>query len=242
MPPNQRSAHRKSRPRITIVHAKSPSPPGTSDASHLAASPAADNPSHPYAARGDRDGCSIINAPRPLPHRAAAGHTRTHPPTRDPPEIVPRRRERPRESDRRRMSTMAMASSSLNPNAPLFIPAAFRKVEDFSPEWWELVKTTAWFRDHWFRQHQLYEEMEEQRHDDDVAALLPDDSFDLLDMVDTDDLFYNPTPGFEAHVLRTLSLNSPRGAEVREPPRHGEKPAQYAGAKGGAPRVIHQPR
>ncbi|KAL5197435.1 hypothetical protein ABZP36_000947 [Zizania latifolia] len=144
------------------------------------------------------------------------------------------------------MSTMAMASSSLNPNAPLFIPAAFRKVEDFSPEWWELVKTTAWFRDHWFRQHQLYEEMEEHRHDD-VAALLPDDSFDLLDMVDTDDLFYNPepdhllrrkTPVFEADVLRTLSLNSPRGAGVREQPRHGEKPAQYAGAR----RVIHQPR
>ncbi|KAL5197993.1 hypothetical protein ABZP36_001505 [Zizania latifolia] len=151
---------------------------------------------------------------------------------------------------------MAMASSSLNPNAPLFIPAAFRQVEDFSPEWWELVKTTAWFRDHWFRQHQLYEEAEEQGHDD-VAALLPDDSFDLLDMVDTDDLFYTPepdhllhlkSPGFGADVLTTLSLNSPRGAGaavsrgMREQPRHGDKPAQYVGARGGARRVIHQPR
>jgi hypothetical protein len=66
---------------------------------------------------------------------------------------------------------MAMASS-LNPNAPLFIPAAYRKVEDFSPEWWELVQTTAWFRDHWFRQHQLHE----AQHDAALAAL-PDDLF-----------------------------------------------------------------
>uniref|UniRef100_A0A804QFQ0 Protein EARLY RESPONSIVE TO DEHYDRATION 15 n=1 Tax=Zea mays TaxID=4577 RepID=A0A804QFQ0_MAIZE len=72
-------------------------------------------------------------------------------------------------------------ASSLNPNAPLFIPAAYRQVEDFSPEWWELVNTTAWFRDHCFRQRQLHEAA-----CDDVAALLPDD------LLDTNDLFYAP--------------------------------------------------
>ena len=152
----------------------------------------------------------------------------------------------------------AMAMSSLNPNAAPFIPAAFRRVEDFSPEWWELVKTTAWFRDHWFRQHQMYEDAaaEEDHHrqvfDDDLAALLPDDSLDLLGMVDTDDLFYTPdppvhhkpttTPTLDADVLRALSLNSPRlgGAGMV---RHAEKPAQFVAAKGGAARhVIHQPR
>lgn len=158
---------------------------------------------------------------------------------------------------------MAMASSSLNPNAPMFIPAAFRRVEDFSPEWWELVKTTAWFRDHWFHQHQLHEEFFAFADDADVdvAALLPDDSVDLLDMVDTDDLFYTPDqPDLHHHlkpagfggdvdaVLKTLSLNSPRGGGAaaarapREQPRHGEKLAQYVGAKAGARRVIHQPR
>jgi hypothetical protein len=87
------------------------------------------------------------------------------------------------------MSTMSMsAASSLNPDAPMFIPAAFRRVEDYSPEWYELVKTTAWFRDHWFRQQQLYEDLAEESVDD-VAALLPDDSVDLLD---ADDLFYSP--------------------------------------------------
>ncbi|XP_062188332.1 protein EARLY RESPONSIVE TO DEHYDRATION 15-like [Phragmites australis] len=162
------------------------------------------------------------------------------------------------------MSTMAMASSSLNPNAPLFIPAAYRQVEDFSPEWWELVKTTAWFRDHWFRQHQLHEEEYAAAlalpDDVDVAALLPDDSFDLLDMVDTDDLFYAPDHhhhqkpasvfgGDADAVLRTLSLDSPRAVgagtprALREQQRmYADKPLQYVGANGGALRVIHQPR
>lgn len=80
------------------------------------------------------------------------------------------------------MSTMAVASraarSSLNPNAPLFIPAAFQQVEDFSPEWWELVKTTSWFRDHWFRQHQEQETFDGDEEEDDIVNLLPD-SFDL---------------------------------------------------------------
>ncbi|VAH42750.1 unnamed protein product [Triticum turgidum subsp. durum] len=183
------------------------------------------------------------------------------------------------------MSTMAM--SALNPDAPMFIPAAFKKVEDYSPEWWELVKTTAWFRDHWFRQHQLYEDLADDV--DDVAALLPDDSVDLLD---ADDLFYSPpspqpqpdfyhykpagTVRYTSHrlllaraaeqreanrdrsefagfggdmdaVLKTLSLNSPRGggpAPAWAPMRHAEKPAQHVSprAGGGARRAIHQPR
>lgn len=79
------------------------------------------------------------------------------------------------------MSTMAVSSgaagrSSLNPNAPLFVPMAFRQVEDFSPEWYELVKTTPWFREHWFRQHQEQEAFDYD--EEDVASMLPD-SFDL---------------------------------------------------------------
>ncbi|KAL6657425.1 hypothetical protein ACP70R_005205 [Stipagrostis hirtigluma subsp. patula] len=155
------------------------------------------------------------------------------------------------------MSTMAMASSSsLNPNAPLFIPAAYRQVEDFSPEWWELVQTTAWFRDHWFRQHQRHEaELAAlglpDDADVDLAALLPDDSLDLLDMVHTDDLFYAPdhhvakppASAFRGDVLGPLSLNSPRGAPREQQPRYADKPAQHFGARGGAARrVIHQPR
>lgn len=170
------------------------------------------------------------------------------------------------------MSTVAaaaaMASSSLNPNAPLFIPAAYRQVEDFSPEWWELVNTTAWFRDHWFRQHQLHEAAYDAAFADaddfDVAALLPDDSVDLLDMVDTDDLFYAPDvhqqtakpapapalmPGYDLDVLRALSLSSPRAITTAPSPRaqhqqqrYADKPAYHAGARGAVRRAIHQPR
>lgn len=54
-------------------------------------------------------------------------------------------------------TTMAMKNttplvSTLNPNAPLFVPAAFRAVEDFSPEWWNLVQTSPAFRDQWLRE------------------------------------------------------------------------------------------
>ncbi|XP_047066302.1 protein EARLY RESPONSIVE TO DEHYDRATION 15-like [Lolium rigidum] len=160
------------------------------------------------------------------------------------------------------MSMMAM--SALNPDAPMFIPAAFRRVEDYSPEWYELVKTTAWFRDHWYRQQQLYDGEDDQDVDD-VAALLPDDSVDLLD---AQDLFYSPPSPQQAQhdfhsynkpagfggdmdaVLRTLSLNSPRGgvpnaAAPAWSPRQAEKPVQHFGARaggGGARRAIHQPR
>lgn len=79
------------------------------------------------------------------------------------------------------MALVSGGRSTLNPNAPLYIPAAFRQVEDFSPEWWQLVTTFTWYHDFWLS----------QQHDDDrafygedgfvgndVVDLLPD-SFDL---------------------------------------------------------------
>ncbi|XVF24223.1 hypothetical protein REPUB_Repub13aG0109200 [Reevesia pubescens] len=79
------------------------------------------------------------------------------------------------------MAAVAAAprSSTLNPNAPIFIPAAFRQVEDFSPEWWELVKTSTWFRDYWLSEHQ--EESftaDDDDIDEDIANLFPE-SLDL---------------------------------------------------------------
>ncbi|XP_066349054.1 protein EARLY RESPONSIVE TO DEHYDRATION 15-like [Miscanthus floridulus] len=147
------------------------------------------------------------------------------------------------------MSAVAV-SSSLNPDAPLFIPAALRQVEDFSPQWWDLITTTAWFRDHWSREHAHLDEMAEQL---DAASLLPDD----------EDLFYDeqpeqapavvdPAPAAAAvlktdEVLKALNLTSAMGGDAprgfREKPRHSEKPTKYAGSpKSSAPRLIHQPR
>lgn len=83
-------------------------------------------------------------------------------------------------------------SSTLNPNAPMFIPAAFRQVEDFSPEWWELVKTSTWFRDYWLSEHQEEGFAADDEDDDvDVANLLPE-SFELgfdEELVDLDAQF-----------------------------------------------------
>ncbi|KAK6135759.1 hypothetical protein DH2020_030454 [Rehmannia glutinosa] len=45
-----------------------------------------------------------------------------------------------------------MATSALNPNAPMFVPSAYRAVEDFSDQWWDLVHSTPWFRDYWLRE------------------------------------------------------------------------------------------
>ena len=173
------------------------------------------------------------------------------------------------------MSTMAVASrvarSSLNPNAPLFIPAAFQQVEDFSPEWWELVKTTSWFRDHWFRQHQEQETFDGDEEEDDIVNLLPD-SFDLgiadefshfeAEIEEQEALinaaeFENELgytapkkavkPGFEdtEALFKSLSLKSPKNGGVKplvEQIRYKEKPAQVISPKFSPRRIIQQPR
>ncbi|MCL7022384.1 hypothetical protein MKW94_004119 [Papaver nudicaule] len=49
-------------------------------------------------------------------------------------------------------STPTLATSSLNPNAPLFVPRAYQAVEDYSDEWWELIQSSPCFRDYWLRE------------------------------------------------------------------------------------------
>ncbi|CAL9131713.1 unnamed protein product [Musa textilis] len=147
------------------------------------------------------------------------------------------------------MSTVAASSgatgkSMLNPNAPLFIPMAFQQVEDFSAEWWELVKTTTWLREHWLRQRQDQETFDA---DEDVINLLPD-SFDLGvgdessileaehddaagDQISTalkKERIGNGIPSGAEAVARSLGLRSPTNGSrsILEPTKHQEKPAQ----------------
>ncbi|KAI3968174.1 hypothetical protein MKX01_018477 [Papaver californicum] len=76
-------------------------------------------------------------------------------------------------------AVVAEQKSSLNPDAPLFIPEAFRHVEDFSPEWWDLVKTSTWFRDYWLNSQEEEEGYFFDENDkSEIAHLLPE-SFDL---------------------------------------------------------------
>jgi hypothetical protein len=141
------------------------------------------------------------------------------------------------------MGATAVSSSTLNPDAPLFIPAAFLHVEDFSPQWWDLVTTTAWFRDHWSREHSHLDDMAEVL---DAAALLPDDDDLFLDHAPSAAVLTAqhppaPAPLKTDAVLKALNLASPKASDApwvfREKPRHAA-----GNPKGGAPRMIHQPR
>ncbi|KAL3755217.1 hypothetical protein ACJRO7_002295 [Eucalyptus globulus] len=80
------------------------------------------------------------------------------------------------------MALVSGGRSTLNPDAPLFIPAAVRQVEDFSPEWWQLVTTSTWYRDYWLSEHpeglEDNVDFEDELRGSDVADLLPD-TFDL---------------------------------------------------------------
>lgn len=75
--------------------------------------------------------------------------------------------------------------STLNPYAAPYVPTAYRSVEDFSDEWWGLVKSAPWFRDYWVRE--CFEE--------------PETDLDFLDICDsaiedTDSLFHSyPSQG-----------------------------------------------
>lgn len=73
------------------------------------------------------------------------------------------------------MSLVSKEKSALNPNAPLFIPASLRQVEDFSPEWWELVTTSTWFHNYWLSQQQEDDDFHGYDEDDldDIVNLLP---------------------------------------------------------------------
>lgn len=169
------------------------------------------------------------------------------------------------------MALVSGGRSTLNPNAPLFIPAAFRQVEDFSPEWWSLIKTSTWFHDYWLSQQQ--EEDTFGGNDDDafygnnIAALLPD-TFDL----GTDDFLeaqfeefiqssesegnrssYVSSKGMQengldmdaASMMKNLTLmKSPRERGSRyaiNPVMYQEKPAKCISPK-CSPRIIQQPR
>ncbi|XP_078436098.1 protein EARLY RESPONSIVE TO DEHYDRATION 15-like [Wolffia australiana] len=71
------------------------------------------------------------------------------------------------------MEVMSGRSASvLNPHAPLFVPMAYRAVEDFSDDWWALVKTTPWFGDYWVRECFLNQAECQAKEDDDEALLL----------------------------------------------------------------------
>ncbi|CAA3011244.1 protein EARLY RESPONSIVE TO DEHYDRATION 15-like [Olea europaea var. sylvestris] len=165
------------------------------------------------------------------------------------------------------MALVSGRRSALNPNAPVFIPASMRHVEDFSPEWWNLVTTSTSFRDYWISQHQGDDIFGEES--DDVADLLPDTidlgvDEDILNMEAQFEEFLQSSEygqgNFSAHsafeempenglgkdaeaLIKKLNLSKEKGP--RSPrklaAKHWEKPAKHISPK-CSPRVIQQPR
>ncbi|CAN0863556.1 Protein EARLY RESPONSIVE TO DEHYDRATION 15 [Linum grandiflorum] len=151
--------------------------------------------------------------------------------------------------------------SALNPNAPLFVPAVYQRVEDFSPEWWELVKSSTWFRDYWLS---VYPEgsFDGSNDDDDVMEDLLPEEFDLeADMTGTvaGDVKKTGAESEKSNALNGLIVDakallrdlnqSPRSPKEKSP-RSGVEPAKFqmrpVGNRVGSPRSggrrIQQPR
>ncbi|PON79085.1 Ataxin-2, C-terminal [Parasponia andersonii] len=128
------------------------------------------------------------------------------------------------------------SSSTLNPNAPMFVPLAYRTVEDFSDEWWALVQSSPWFRDYWLQ----------ERYCDPQT----DPSFlDIYDpaLPDIDSLLFDDNE--EEEVERDSSKELVRMGAVKwrkarvpaEAPRYIEKAPKIVKPK-LSPRTIQQPR
>ncbi|CAK7342704.1 unnamed protein product [Dovyalis caffra] len=133
------------------------------------------------------------------------------------------------------MALVSGGRSTLNPDAPLFVPAAYRQVEDFSPEWWQLVTTTTWFRDYWLSQNQdgngFYNNAEEDFGFDgnDLADLLPD-SFDL----DAGDYFTSLEAQFPDFVDESFSPSPSSGMLANGFVLEAEAPKKETGLKSSA--------
>ncbi|KAH7282634.1 hypothetical protein KP509_35G041100 [Ceratopteris richardii] len=78
------------------------------------------------------------------------------------------------------MAVQSRPLSYLNPDAPLFVPAAFLQAEDFSPEWWRLVDTCPAFRDYWLRDRYDCWSDEEDLTAEDIDEL--DHVYDLTEL------------------------------------------------------------
>ncbi|KAL1813515.1 hypothetical protein ACET3Z_023580 [Daucus carota] len=110
------------------------------------------------------------------------------------------------------MELVSKGKSALNPNASLFIPAALRQVEDFSPEWWQLVTTSTWFHTYWLSQQGENDDFHGCDEDDseDIVNLLPDtiDLGTVEEFLDMETQFEQFLQSSEAEAEKKSSLSA----------------------------------
>ncbi|KAL1348221.1 hypothetical protein HN51_024193 [Arachis hypogaea] len=134
------------------------------------------------------------------------------------------------------MSASRSSSSTLNPNAPMFVPLAYRTVEDFSDQWWELVHSSPWFRDYWLRERFQDPQNEAFDFDFDEDAIFRE----LHQLVDTQEGVEEGREGKE--LVKLGSLKWQKDAKFVEVPRYAEKAPKIVKNNRVSPRAIHQPR
>ncbi|PSR93237.1 Polyadenylate-binding protein-interacting protein [Actinidia chinensis var. chinensis] len=128
-------------------------------------------------------------------------------------------------------------SSTLNPNAPVFVPLAYRAVEDFSDQWWALVRSSPWFRDYW---------LQERFHDPQISPSFSDIDDPVLP--DLDSLFDSDLIKQEEKerdhrkdLVLLGSLKWRNGRVLVDTPRYAVKAPKIVNVK-VSPRPIQQPR
>ncbi|CAN1165089.1 Protein EARLY RESPONSIVE TO DEHYDRATION 15 [Linum perenne] len=135
------------------------------------------------------------------------------------------------------------SSSTLNPNAPLFVPMAYQAVEDFSDQWWALIQSSPWFRDYWLQEN--YQDPQSDSADlslpDDLDFL--DDGADFLHFSAKDeDAKKEEEARLNWDMITAGSMKWKKGqADLARSPRYSDKPAKIVNVK-MSPRTIQQPR
>ncbi|KAL2620630.1 hypothetical protein R1flu_000835 [Riccia fluitans] len=156
------------------------------------------------------------------------------------------------------MVVQVATMSTLNPNAPLFIPAAFTATEDFSPEWWRLVETCPAFRDYWLRERfesaELCDAIEEEEEFDSMDDLLDMQNQLLFDGPDVADnlAHHKEEVGSNRDVAKDvvsasigLDISAVKSQHIwREPLKHHDKSASKVSKspRKGSMHRIQQPR
>ncbi|KAK9077959.1 hypothetical protein SSX86_002016 [Deinandra increscens subsp. villosa] len=126
-----------------------------------------------------------------------------------------------------------LSSSALNPNAPMFVSAAYRNVEDFSDQWWSLVHSSPSFRDYWLRE--CFSDSQLDVFGDYDTFVLPEE-----DLLFSGDGKIEEEKKFRRDLIMPR-LSNWRKARVVEAPRLYEKAPKIVKVK-VSPRLIHQPR
>ncbi|XP_047334982.1 protein EARLY RESPONSIVE TO DEHYDRATION 15-like [Impatiens glandulifera] len=134
-----------------------------------------------------------------------------------------------------------ISQSSLNPNAPMYVPTAYKAVEDFSEEWWSLVRSSPWFRDYWLQERFLDPQTDLLLFDDDGDSFFTGfvDSFLQLVNNTNQDEEHKVNKNIQRDMIALKNLR--KGRSTATAPRYIEKAPKIVNVKVN-PRPIQQPR